>query len=121
MRRTIIIAALALLALPASAQAVSLHAYAVRDAGTRIVHKITICAGTQWYYRVSMRVEDEDRLDVQTWHSDWDDRTRRTCVRVTFWHPDELEYEGWYYARMRVSIPGIGWVRFTGWRQFWSS
>ena len=75
MRRTIIIAALALLGLPASAQAVSLHSYAVRDAGTRIVHKITICAGTQWYYSVRMTLEDEDRVDVQTWNSDWDERT----------------------------------------------
>jgi hypothetical protein len=121
MRKTIIISALALLALPASAQAVSLHAYAVRDAGTRIEHKITICANKQWYYRVGMRLDSGDGRDVQTWNSDWDDRTQRTCVRVTFWNRDELEYDGWYYAKMRVSIPAIGWVRYTNWRRFWSS
>jgi hypothetical protein len=68
-----------------------------------------------------MRLEERDQQDVQTWDSDWGDRTHRVCNRVTFWHRDELEYEGWYYSRMRVSIPDLGWVRYTGWREFWSS
>jgi hypothetical protein len=111
----------AILALPGAAHGVSLHGYSVRDAGMRIQHKITICAKKQWYYKTRMRLEEQDQQDVQTWSSDWNDRTQRVCNRVTFWHRDELEYEGWYYARMRVSIPGIGWVRYTGWREFWSS
>jgi hypothetical protein len=47
--------------------------------------------------------------------------TNRLCNRVTFWHRNELEYEGPYYARLRVSLPCAGWVRYTGWREFWSS
>jgi hypothetical protein len=123
MRRTLatIVAAAALLALPTAAQATSIHNYSVRDAGTRIVHKITFCSKENWWWDVTMQLESEDGSDRQKWDSDWDDRTNRLCNRVRFWHRDELEYEGPYYARMRVSLPGVGWVRYTGWREFWSS
>jgi hypothetical protein len=121
--RRIVIAALvvALLALPAASEATSIHNYTVRDAGPEIVHKVTFCSQEQWWWDVRIRIESEAGQDRQRWRSDWEDRTRRVCNRVTFAHRDGLMYEGWYFSRMRVSIPGVGWVRYTGWRRFWSS
>lgn len=85
------------------------------------MHKVTICSKTQWWYDARVRLEHESGGDPQRWDWDWRDRTSRVCNRVSFSHRDELEYEGYYYGRLRISIPGIGWVRYTGWRKFWTS
>jgi hypothetical protein len=121
MKRVLILTALAVLALPASAQAVSLHGFNIFDAGGTIRGAITVCAAKQWKYNARVRVEEQDLQEVQTWFYGWTDRTQRICNRITFSNPDDLQYEGFYFARMRVSIPAIGWVRYTGWRRFYTS
>lgn len=121
MRKIIISTALALLALPASAQAYSLHSYRVRDAGSTIRHSLTICEDQYdlvHRFELATRVERSDGTDKRFRYSRY---TVFGCQRVTQWYRDVLKYEGWYYGRVKVTLLQTDDIQFTRWRRFWSS
>jgi hypothetical protein len=123
MRRIILAGLVALLVLPASARAWSIHNYRVRDAGSQIVHRVTVCAELdRWepLVRVRTRVEMADDTDTVT-TSDDAYQTQEPCELWTIRYRDILRYESWYYGRMRIAIPATGRVRYTRWKRFWAS
>jgi hypothetical protein len=107
------------LAVPAAAQAWSIHSYRVRDAGPEIVHKVTVCDPSPRIHRIRVRAEveadggDDRHVDYFT------DVQNERCIRWSISQRDNLIYEGRYYGRLRISL--LGTVRFTGWKSFWSS
>jgi hypothetical protein len=119
----IITAVLALLVLPATADAFSVHDYRVRDAGAQIVHSVTVC--DPYIRSAPLRLrsthETADGSDRQQYYTTaW---MGRGCTRVGIWYRDQLRFEGHYYGRMRVRLLGASGfaTRRTGWRRFWSS
>jgi hypothetical protein len=122
MKRVILIAALALLAFPATANAASVRGYRIWDAGGVIKERWVLCVypapGIEWKVYDRTKVEYEDGSDPHTYvDSDW---FSRGCTRVTTSTKDRLRYEGWYYARLRVRIGYTGEIIYTPWRSFWS-
>jgi hypothetical protein len=119
MKRVIIIAALALLALPVSAQAWSIHSYRVRDAGPEIIHKVTVCDPSPRVNRIRVRAEVDVDGGGDRHVAYFTDLQDRRCVDWSVSQRDNLRYKGRYYGRLRVRL--LGTVRFTGWKSFLSS
>jgi hypothetical protein len=120
---TLSIVAAAVLALPSAANAASIYNYRVHDAGSVIVERYRLCIGSTPGYEVRVtdrtRVEQYDGGDSHRYNGvGWYDRGCHV-VRNSF--PDELAYEGTYYARLRVRIGTTGQVLYSGWRSFYSS
>jgi hypothetical protein len=120
---TLSIVAAAVLALPSAANAASIYNYRVHDAGSVIVERYRLCIGSAPGYEVRVRdrttVEqydgsDSHRYDGVRWFA-------RGCHVVRNSFPDELAYEGTYYARLRVRIGTTGQVLYSRWRAFYSS
>jgi hypothetical protein len=119
MKRVIIITALALLALPVSAQAWSIHGYQVRDAGPEIIHKVTVCDPSPSINRIRTRAEVEADGGGDRHVDYFTDMQDRRCIRWAISQRDNLRYEGRYYGRLKIRL--LGTVRFTSWKSFWSS
>jgi hypothetical protein len=118
-----IIAVVGSLAGPMSADAFSIRDYRVRDAGDRIVHRVTVC--DPYIRSAPLRLrsthETAEGLDRRHYYTTvW---MGRDCTRVGLWYPDRLRFEGRYYGRLRVRLLGASGyaTRRTGWRRFWSS
>lgn len=120
---TLSIIAAAFLVLPSAANAASIYNYRVHDEGSRIVERYRLCIGSTPGYEVKVRdrtrVEqydgsDSHRYSAVRWYA-------RGCHVVRSSFPDELAYEGTYYARLRVRIGTTGQVLYSRWRSFYSS
>ena len=73
--------------LPASVDAFSIHDYRVRDAGDRIVHRVTVC--DPYIRSAPLRLrsthETAEGFDRQQYYTTvW---MRRGCTRVGIWYP----------------------------------
>jgi hypothetical protein len=102
------------LALPASANAMSIHSFRVSDEGTFLAWGIGIC--TQRGYLVSFKLRLEDDYGVV----DTDRYSRRQpyhCTRTSVRLPDVYE-SGTYYARLKVRVGETREVRYTRWKTF---
>jgi hypothetical protein len=122
MRRILtVVAALGMIAVaaPSAAQAAKLSNYRVTDLGSEIRHRVTVCLGRSAKVHFISRIERDDGSDYNSYDS-WT-RLQRGCTRVSLYDPDELRYEDWYYARLRVASTSWGYVYRTPWRRFWSS
>jgi hypothetical protein len=117
----VVASTVALTAVPATAEAWSIHNCRVRDAGPEIVGKVTVCTQVRRGYEQPFRLilfseavegSDDSNYSRRVWLS-------RGCCRVVVAHDDDLEFRGTYYARMRVR--GAGYIRESRWRRFWSS
>jgi hypothetical protein len=123
MKRVIGLAAVAVLALPASAQGWSMHDFRIRDAGPEIVAKVTVCTnvapGYEQKFLFRVHVEAADGTDARNhnfygWYS-------RGCTEGSNVIRDTLRYEGYYWGRVRVRLGGTDDIRHTRWRRFYSS
>jgi hypothetical protein len=110
-------------AVPAVAHGWSIHRYSVRDAGPTIVHKVSVCDGAPrglerkfWFTGYSEAGDGSDAGQVRQYQ--W---VGAGCWRIVVEHDDDLQFEGVYYGRMKVRNAYTGAVRWTGWREFWSS
>jgi hypothetical protein len=104
-------------AVPAVAHGWAIHRFTVKDAGPEIVTALTVCDPSATVNRISFRYRYENDAEVLT------DRSAGTqdlrCIRWTHRVRDKLNYEGFYFARIRVSM--LGSARYTSWKRFWSS
>jgi hypothetical protein len=123
--RRILAPIVAMLALPTTAQAYSIHSYGVRDAGNTIRHTFVLCtdqydnaAGRR--FEVISRVEMTDGTDKRFRYSTFR-AARYTCERFTQTYPDVLKYEGRYWGRLKVRLLQTDYVQFTAWKPFRSS
>jgi hypothetical protein len=123
MKPVICVAAMALLALPASAQGWSMHNFKIRDAGPEIVAKVTVCTsvapGYEQKFHFRVHVEAADGTDARNhsfygWYS-------RGCTEGSNVFRDSLRYEGHYWGRVKVRLGGTDDIRYTRWRRFYSS
>jgi hypothetical protein len=123
MKPVICVAAMALLALPASAQGWSMHNFKIRDAGPEIVAKVTVCTsvapGYEQKFHFRVHVEAADGTDACNhsfygWYS-------RGCTEGSNVFRDTLRYEGHYWGRVKVRLGGTDDIRYTRWRRFYSS
>ena len=119
MKRLLLLAILALLAVPSAAHAYEIKGYGVRDRGDEIVHRVTIC---------------RDRYDLQQYRFEvvavselfhGGDRRRRTgsvhvigCERWLFSYPDTHRYRAEYWGRLKIRLEQTDWVQYTRWRPF---
>ena len=98
---TVIGAALVALALPAAAQAWSIHNFRIRDAGPEIAAQVTVCTkvrpGYEQKFHFRAHVELVEGGDAHTvpftgWYG-------RGCTEGTSRFRDTLlHWEGWYYG-----------------------
>jgi hypothetical protein len=127
MRRIcIIMAALAAIVLaPTTAYAASIHRYRVADIGDTIRHAVTVCHNSQYrWLLVRLRFETELGEEYEQTESLVGTdrfRVRPGCWRLTTDFDDSLGYEGRYDSRVHVTIPWIGFMRWSGWKSFYAS
>jgi hypothetical protein len=123
MRWVVLVAALGVLALPATADAWSIHDFKIRDAGPEIVAKVTVCTRVapgyeqKFHFRVHVEAgdgSDPRNYDFYGWYS-------RGCTEGSKVFRDTLRYEGLYWGRVRVRLGGTDDIRLTGWRRFYTS
>jgi hypothetical protein len=112
-----------LLSVPSVASASALRNYRIWDAGSVIKESWSLCVyprpGYEWkvYDRTVVEMDDGTDRHIST-DSDW---YRRGCAFTTTDTENTLQYEGWYWGRLRVRIPATGEVLYSGWKRFWSS
>ena len=117
-KRLAFIAAMGLLTVPSVAQAYTIKGYGVRDAGDRIVHRLTICSPPSdrlHRFEVAARSELLDGGDKRIRYGSV---YARGCERWRFSYPDNLRLAGTYYGRIKVRLEQTDWIQYTRWRPF---
>lgn len=117
MRRVVVAASFASLAIPLAAPpqagAAGIHEFRIRDLGDRIAFHVAVCTtpGRVIYIRLRLEEEGGSAIAQPVFRS----RQRYRCTSYRYSTPDNFP-NGVYCARLKIRIPSIGYSRFTRWR-----